>query len=241
MSQDNPNDLIEAVTAEIEAIIEEEINSQNLPAIYEEAATVPVSEPEQIVSEDKVEVESEEEHQPVDSTIEEIKTAAEKIEESSTPEIILTENQVKNLEPSSIIETNVNELSEMKEDIVTEYTVHIESPYQEKTSITECDERLAAVPLIETILKDAPIDENDGPRAKHFKQALRKALNNTVKSCRYLKKNIIISYVEYLSGEKLEGCFPFNLKADQFSKINETILNALKSVIDGVQVRKLIY
>ena len=38
------------------------------------------------------------------------------------------------------------------------------------------------------------------------------------------------------SGEKLEACFPFNLKANQFSQINSTIINALKSVIDGVQV-----
>jgi hypothetical protein len=44
-------------------------------------------------------------------------------------------------------------------------------------------------------------------------------------------------YLIIFSGEKLESCFPFNLKADQFSQINATILNALKSVIEGVQVR----
>lgn len=42
------------------------------------------------------------------------------------------------------------------------------------------------------------------------------------------------------SGEKLESCFPFNLKTDQFTQINSTILTALKSVIDGVQVMKKI-
>ena len=67
-----------------------------------------------------------------------------------------------------------------------EYTVNIScSPSKEKENETVVE--IPAVPvLIESILNDAPIDENDGPRAKHFKQALRKALNNTVKSCRYV-------------------------------------------------------
>jgi len=191
MSQDSPNDLIETVTAEIEAIIQEEINSQNAHAIYEETATLPVSEPEQTVNEDKVEDETEEQHKLVDSTSEEIKTAEEPIKESKSE--ILTETQVENSEPSEIIETILNEVSVVKEDedIVTEYSVQIEPSYEEITADKELEENLIAVPLIETILKDAPIDENDGPRAKHFKQALRKALNNTVKSCRYLFKIVM--------------------------------------------------
>ena len=68
-----------------------------------------------------------------------------------------------------------------------EYTVNIGSPTQETVAILEIEDTLEAVPLVEEtaiFLKDAPIDEKDGPRAKHLKQALRKALNNTVKSCR---------------------------------------------------------
>lgn len=186
MSQDCPNDLIETVTAEIEAIIQEEINSQNLLAESEETVAAEVSEVEKTVNEDKVEVENEELIASVEiaeNETEETETS-EKLVEEPQPEIPV-ENQLEMVEPTSTTETVVNEVNEVKADIVAEYTVQIGSPSQEKIAFPDLDENLTAVPLIETILKDAPIDENDGPRAKHFKQALRKALNNTVKSCRY--------------------------------------------------------
>jgi hypothetical protein len=186
MSQDNSNDLIETVTAEIEAIIQEEINSQIALAISEENATPSVSETEETVNEDIVKIENEEQLAPVESAAEEIKASEELVEEPQHE--VSVENQVDNLEHVAILETGVNEVNKVKDDIVTEYTVHIDSPSQEeKISVPDLDENIAVVPvpLIETILRDAPIDENDGPRARHFKQALRKALNNTVKSCRY--------------------------------------------------------
>lgn len=186
MSQDNSNDLIETVTAEIEAIIQEEINSQIALAISEENATPSVSETEETVNEDMVKIENEEQLAPVESAAEEIKASEELVEEPQHE--VPVENQVGNLEHVAILETGVNEVNKVKDDIVTEYTVHIGSPSQEeKISVPDLEENIAVVPapLIETILRDAPIDENDGPRARHFKQALRKALNNTVKSCRY--------------------------------------------------------
>lgn len=189
MSHDSPNDLIETVTAEIEAIIQEEINLQNfpVPADSEENVAAEVSEVEQAVNEGKVEVETE-------KFIASVEIAENKIEETETSENLVEEHQpeipvekqLEMVEFTSATETVVNEVNEVKADIVAEYTVQIGYPSQEeKITVLDVNENLTAVPLIETILKDAPIDENDGPRAKHFKQALRKALNNTVKSCRY--------------------------------------------------------
>ena len=249
MSQESPNDLIEAVTAEIEAIIQEEINSQSSFVIPEEAvigAEAVVSEVQQVEHCNEI-VELTE---PVENTSEEIKIVEEPSEATQTEILPATEEQsiqnevsllvveqsiqngalieevqeqnsgqqieiqedatlqtenlsevheeivphsenivdtmpvAQNEELAEIFETVVTEVNEEKEEIVAEYTVPIGSPSQEKTAIPEIDESLVAIPLIETILKDAPVDENDGPRAKHFKQALRKALNNTVKSCR---------------------------------------------------------
>lgn len=237
MSQESPSDLIDTVTAEIEAIIQEEINSQNNLVQAEESATSPVAEPEIVTVEDKI-----------DTAV--IENSAEQIQptESANGEIINTEilSEVFKHESSEVASNNATivenaehiarEVLEDKEEIFAEYTVQIGSPSQEKTYLSEADENLVVIPLIETILNDAPVDENDGPRAKHFKQALRKALNNTVKSCRYSSISIFKFISFNCSGEKLESCFPFNLKTDQFSQINSTILNALKSVIDGVQV-----
>lgn len=191
MSQDSPSDLIDTVTAEIEAIIQEELNSQNNLVNTEESTTSPAAEPEIASSEDTIGPTS-----VIENSVEPIQ-----LSEEPTEEINNTEN-IGNLLELSKCESNeevshdvpivenvepiVNEVPEEKEEIVAEYTVQIGSPSQEKTAVPEVDENLVAVPLIETILKDSPIDENDGPRAKHFKQALRKALNNTVKSCRYL-------------------------------------------------------
>jgi hypothetical protein len=46
----------------------------------------------------------------------------------------------------------------------------------ESTEQTIAESTTAHIELLE--------DSNDGPRAKHLKQALKKALNNTIKSCR---------------------------------------------------------
>jgi hypothetical protein len=191
MSQDSPSDLIDTVTAEIEAIIQEEINSQNNLVNTEESTTSPAAEPEIASSEDTIGHTS-----AIENSVEPIQPSEELTEEINNTENIgnlLEVSKRESNEETSYdvpivenVEQIVNEVPEEKEEIVAEYTVQFGSPSQGKTAVPEVDENLVAVPLIETILKDAPIDENDGPRAKHFKQALRKALNNTVKSCRYL-------------------------------------------------------
>lgn len=66
--------------------------------------------------------------------------------------------------------------------IVETETVEIEA------KVVEVDNQLVADQT--PVLAEAKVAENDtdGPRAKHLKQALRKALNNTIKSCRYTRE-----------------------------------------------------
>lgn len=52
----------------------------------------------------------------------------------------------------------------------------------------------------------------------------------------FVYSKCILNLLFGFSGDKLETCFPFNLKPNQFAQINSTISHALKSVIDGVQV-----
>ncbi len=183
MSQEDASDLIETVTAEIEAIIQEEINSQNalvavgdelieevkpleeLLSVHETVETVQ-TEQNQIISEFNEEKEQDEAQEPKTTETEEKSVDISEVNVSLLPEV----NQ----------EAVVSEPKEQEQFV--EYTVNIESPTQVEYIVAEMiSENFSTT---ETILNDAPIDENDGPRAKHLKQALRKALNNTVKSCR---------------------------------------------------------
>ena len=80
---------------------------------------------------------------------------------------------------------SVENVAEVKKEDYIEYTVKIVSPAKEENQPSEVLENASPVFMtIESILNDAPIEETDGPQSKHLKQALRKALNNTAKSCR---------------------------------------------------------
>lgn len=196
MSQDDPNDLINSVTAEIEAIIQEEMNSQNsgLPVevLLEESQPTEVQLPQE-QAEVVESVQNEQEQIVVEETTDSNDVSTEKQEvfasEIENDHAVINEESITESSPSNPendseqVDTETTEVVEEKEQFV-EYTVNIGSPSQERDIIAEISENINPIPLIETILTDAPIDENDGPRAKHLKQALRKALNNTVKSCR---------------------------------------------------------
>lgn len=204
------DDIIESVTAEIEAIIQEEINSQNDEKLnfFEsqnldlEGENVQFFDNTEVVAEcDSNLLESENLILKLESEEKEISEASSEIQKIELPEGIKIEESD---DPNhSNIELEMEMTAESKEEILNpesesdlklpitetfiEYTVNIGSPSQETVTILGTEDTLAVVPLVEEtaiILKDAPIDEKDGPRAKHFKQALRKALNNTVKSCR---------------------------------------------------------
>ena len=189
ISHEDTNDLIESVTAEIEAIIQEEINSQNLYAPIEPVVE-PVAEPEnENIGGDIV---------PTVGVQPEIFT--ENLELTNPNKIIETSETVKIIEtPTETVQTfefaenasaTVNSfeaIAEIRNEEYVEYTVKVASSTQDgnTTSLNEVNETILPVfATIESILNDAPIDEKDGPRAKHLKQALRKALNNTAKSCR---------------------------------------------------------
>mgnify|MGYP006350776189 CR=1 FL=1 len=159
ISHESPSELI---AAEIEAIIQEEINSQASPELVEEDVIVT----SQNISEDV----------EVSDNLIQVQEVDEPAEENATEENL---NVVVSTEDNSEKDTELPE-----KDNFIDYTVNIGSPSQELVSISEVQESLVTVPLVESFLKDAPVDENDGPRAKHLKQALRKALNNTIKSCR---------------------------------------------------------
>lgn len=188
ISHEDPNDLIESVTAEIEAIIQEEISSQ-FNSNPGEVVTEPTDEPEK--AELKVEevsavtasisenVEIQNEIHLEDST-----EATEKTSETTTLETNLTLNSV----TTETVEPVNHDLN------YVEYTVKIDTPVIEENTVEvkELNENFSPNFItIESILNDPPIDEFDGPRGKHLKQALRKALNNTAKSCRY---NVSLNY-----------------------------------------------
>lgn len=196
ISHEDPNDLIDSVTAEIEAIIQEEINSQN------------ASSPNEPVAELVAEIIEAE----VAPNVEAIKVVKEEtntgnLQQPESIEIVETEtiNSIENIEAPNktlqVVEATTETVGpvEATADAVNpveaavkvgsveyvEYTVNVASPtQQEELPTPEAIENVfPAFTVIESILNDAPIDEMDGPRAKHLKQALRKALNNTAKSC----------------------------------------------------------
>lgn len=105
-------------------------------------------------------------------------TVMNEVNEMSDMEAIIGEaiSQVVN-------EHTTNENTEAAETgIVETETVEIEA------KVVEADNQLVADQT--PVLAEAKVAENDtdGPRAKHLKQALRKALNNTIKSCRYTRE-----------------------------------------------------
>lgn len=165
ISHESPSDLI---AAEIEAIIQEEINSQIFPELTEES-DAGLEQVSNLDVEESVAAET----APIEATV-----------SKETIETPVNEDENTTEAKAFIEESNENVVEAVENEDFIDYTVKIGSPSQESVSIPEVEESLCVVPLIETILKDAPIDENDGPRSKHLKQALRKALNNTVKSCR---------------------------------------------------------
>lgn len=184
MTQEDASDLIETVTAEIEAIIQEEINSQNaLASSVEDELIEEIKSLEELSSvHETVETVQAEQNQIISEFIEE--KEQDEAQEHKTTE---TEEKLVDISEFNVVlvpevsqEAAVSEPKEQEQFV--EYTVDIESPTQVKDIVAEViSENFSTT---ETILNDAPIDENDGPRAKHLKQALRKALNNTVKSCR---------------------------------------------------------
>lgn len=192
ISHEDPNDLIDSVTAEIEAIIQEEIISQNSSSQIEQVA-------EQVF--EKTEAEAAVPTVEVTKTVqEEIFTEnlqqAESVETAETDTINTIENiEMPNetLQLAEVVEvaTETNSPVETMVEVgnveYVDYTVKVASPNKEEelTASNEVIENVSPVfTTIESILSDVPIDEKDGPRAKHLKQALRKALNNTAKSCR---------------------------------------------------------
>lgn len=206
MSHEDPNDLIVAVTAEIEAIIQEEIDSQNSSELVNETETRSAEETfVQAPSEESVQNNSDPGEQyagnfsaivenvndssvNVFTSVEEA-PASVSIEIDSAPTLIeeipvLTEEVPapdNTLIDDTAVPSAIADIEIVKEEFI-EYTVPVVSP--SKDAVSDVVESVSSTPLIETILNDAPIDEHDGPRARHLKQALRKALNNTVKSCR---------------------------------------------------------
>ena len=188
ISHEDPNDLIDSVTAEIEAIIQEEINSQNISA------------PIGVIAEPEVELETAKidldvvpgiAQEPVEVQVQnEIITENSKhsnlIETTGTVEATETSTDIPQASEESDT-TNVKITVDEKKEEYVEYTVKISSPTQEEklSASNEATETISPTFMtIESIINDAPIDEKDGPRVKHLKQALRKALNNTAKSCR---------------------------------------------------------
>ena len=178
ISHEDPNDLIESVTAEIEAIIQEEINSQNVSTPTEAAVEPEVQQEAEKVELDVVPVEAQSE------------TITDNLEQADSAEPTSAETNETTEASTEAIETvqnsdSVENVAEVKKEDYIEYTVKIASPAKEESQPSEVLENASpAFMTIESILNDAPIEETDGPRAKHLKQALRKALNNTAKSCR---------------------------------------------------------
>lgn len=202
-------DLIDSVTAEIEAIIQEEINSQNSSSPIElpvaepvaditEAEVVPTVEAIKVVQEEIITETTLQQTESIDTIdTDTIDTEAIYTENIDTEAIDTTETENTEAPLNEVEATTetVNPVDTVVEvgndqcDEFVEYTVKITSPTQEDKlpalTLTEVIENVSpAFTTIESILNDAPVDEKDGPRAKHLKQALRKALNNTAKSCR---------------------------------------------------------
>lgn len=68
------------------------------------------------------------------------------------------------------------------EDVVAEYDVPMTADAERSHCTTAFEENAVAVEKQQTAV-EAPVKE-EGPRARHLRQALRKALNNTLKACR---------------------------------------------------------
>lgn len=100
-------------------------------------------------------------------------------------------NEVAEMEAiiSEAISQSINTESINTEDNIENITSTTEAPIEQVESEDNIVMESVQLVVEETplVLAEAKVAENDtdGPRAKHLKQALRKALNNTIKSCRY--------------------------------------------------------
>jgi len=70
------------------------------------------------------------------------------------------------------------------EDVVAEYEVSMAVGEENVAEATTCkSDYISTAEQDAQQIEEAPIKE-DGPRARHLRQALRKVLNNTLKACR---------------------------------------------------------
>lgn len=194
-NESGSNDIIDFMTAEIEAIIQEEnkINSISTNSNDEIAPIIVIIEKDEIIQNEETT----------------INTESEALSELRTVNYVAAQEPTKNEPIQGQANDEVDLDSANCENIMDqfiEYTVEIPVPDEEIDSIgsTQTPDEQVEVEevvvvnapihfkIIESILKEAPLDENDGPRARHLKQALRKALNNTIKSCRYQYNTILI-------------------------------------------------